>query len=192
MTDHDGRWAGRNTDKDKLRHEVWRALETMGTAVGDPWSAIPDFVGSRDAARRLTALPFWERARVVKANPDRAQGWVRLLALQAGKVVYTPVPELVAEFPFLRLDPEALTRAGVAFEDVMFSDGALAHGERVDFTEMTPMDICVVGSVAVAEDGGRTGKGAGFADLDVRLRNPYDESVEAQTRRAYLLARKPA
>jgi len=163
------RWAGRNATKDNLRHEIWGQLETTGNAVGKPWSAIPDFVGAQDAAHRLTQLDFWQAAQVVKSNPDRAQAWVRLFALKAGKTVYTPVPELTEDFPFLLLQPEKLIEKGITFDQVMYSEGAMAHGQRVEFTEMEPMDVCVVGSVAVSTAGGRTGKGAGFADLEMGI-----------------------
>ena len=163
------RWAGRHGAKDQLRQAIWRQLEESGAGIPPLWSAIPDFVGANIAAERLAELPFWQRARVIKSNPDRGQAWVRLRALQDGKRVYTPVPELVAEFPFLLLDPERLAGRGVSFEAVMYSDGALAHGERVAFEAMEPMDVCVVGCVAVSETGGRTGKGAGFADLEMGI-----------------------
>jgi 5-formyltetrahydrofolate cyclo-ligase len=45
----------------------------------------------------------------------------------------------------------------------------LKHGERVQFTEMLPMEVLVVGCVAASENGGRTGKGAGFADLELGI-----------------------
>ncbi|MAD91963.1 MAG: 5-formyltetrahydrofolate cyclo-ligase [Gammaproteobacteria bacterium] len=161
------RWGGRNSLKDTLRNEIWKKLESSGAAIGNPWSKIPNFDGSQEAALRLTELDFWQSARVVKSNPDSAQAWVRLYALQAGKMVFTPVPELTKDFPFLLLDPEDLSRKGIAFEQVMYSDGAVLHGQRVDFNQMEPMDICVVGSVAASIDGGRTGKGGGFADLEM-------------------------
>ena len=161
------RWSGRNSLKDNLRNKVWEQLEQSGTAIGDPWSKIPNFKGAKEAALRLTELDFWKPARVVKSNPDSAQAWVRFYALQAGKKVFTPVPELTKDFPFLLLDPEILLENGIAFEEVMYSDGALLHGQRVNFKQMDPMDICVVGSVAVSKDGGRTGKGGGFADLEM-------------------------
>ena len=45
-----GRWAGRNPDKDVIRHEVWTGLERDGIAVGPAWSMIPNFVGADVAA----------------------------------------------------------------------------------------------------------------------------------------------
>ena len=42
----------------------------------------------------------------------------------------------------------------------------MEHGEPVGFEDMPRLDFCVVGCVAVTRRGGRTGKGAGFADLE--------------------------
>jgi len=39
----------------------------------------------------------------------------------------------------------------------------------MEFRQMKPMDVIVVGSVAVSRAGGRTGKGAGFADLELGI-----------------------
>ncbi len=169
MTIQQERWKGRNTKKDELRSRVWQQLQDTRAAVGNPWSTIPDYVGAELAAEQLTKLDAWQQARIVKCNPDRAQAWVRLKALEQGKCVYTPIPELVKEFPFLFLDPSKLEQEGIDFKNVMYSEGALQYGEKVDFEDMQVMDICVVGCVAVTESGGRTGKGAGFADLEMGI-----------------------
>ena len=42
----------------------------------------------------------------------------------------------------------------------------MQHGEPIAFEDMPALDFCVVGCVAVTRRGGRTGKGAGFADLE--------------------------
>jgi 5-formyltetrahydrofolate cyclo-ligase len=163
------RWQGRNSQKDTLRAEIWSALEAGHANIGDAWSHIPNYVGAEQAADRLAALPFWEQARVVKSNPDAAQSPVRLRALQSGKILYTPVPELTQNFPFVRLDPAELTRRGVPLEEAAPISGALQHGQKVRFEEMEPMDVLVVGCVAVTRSGGRTGKGGGFADLELGI-----------------------
>ncbi|MEE4110853.1 MAG: 5-formyltetrahydrofolate cyclo-ligase [Halieaceae bacterium] len=173
MSERVERWKGRHRGKDALRHDIWAQLENSGAAVTNPWSTIPNFVGAAEAARRLTSLPSWDAARVVKCNPDAAQAPLRLLALQAGKRVYTPVPELVADFPYLLLDPDELCSRGIAFEDVMYSDGAMRHGKRCSFADVEALDFFVVGCVAVTRGGGRTGKGAGFADLEMGLFRHY-------------------
>jgi 5-formyltetrahydrofolate cyclo-ligase len=169
MTDLHARWEGRNSQKDALRAEVWSALEAGGASIGPAWSHIPNYQGAEAAADRLAALPFWEAARVVKSNPDAPQAPVRLKALQAGKILYTPVPELTQDFPFVRLDPAELRRRGIPLEEAAPISGALAHGQRVRFEDMEPMDVLVVGCVAVTRAGGRTGKGGGFADLELGI-----------------------
>ena len=45
----------------------------------------------------------------------------------------------------------------------------MRHGRLVALAEMTPIDLVIVGCVAVSRDGGRTGKGAGFADLELGI-----------------------
>jgi 5-formyltetrahydrofolate cyclo-ligase len=169
QNDAQPRWEGRNSEKDRLRAEVWEALETNGAAIGSVGSRIPHFVGAEQAAERLAALPIWRNARVVKSNPDRPQIPVRLRALQDGKLLYMPVPELSADYPFVELDPTLLAEHGIPLEEAAVASGALAHGRRVQFEEMQPFDLVVVGCVAVTRQGGRTGKGGGFADLELGI-----------------------
>ena len=101
----DARWAGRNSDKDSLRSEIWGRLESTAVNVGPAWSRIPNFAGADLAAWNLARVPAWRAARIVKCNPDPPQIPVRLRALYDGKIVYAPVPELTRGFPFVRLDP---------------------------------------------------------------------------------------
>lgn len=164
-----GRWKGRNPNKDALRARIWSKLEKRGIAIGSPYSRIPNFVGAEQAAARLAELPIWREARVVKCNPDPPQIPVRLRALQDGKLLYAPVPELVKDFPFVELDPADLKRRGIPFERVAPSEGFLKYGRKVQFEEMQPFDLVVVGCVAVTRKGGRTGKGGGFADLELGI-----------------------
>ena len=165
----DGRWAGRNTDKDRLRNRIWQALVDGGVNVGPVHSRIPNFAGADLAAWHLAQTPAWAAARVVKSNPDPAQIPVRLRALHEGKIVYTPVPELTRGFPYVKLDPAVLAAKGVEFETAATAQGFLAHGEPIEFEQMETIDFAVVGSVAVSRGGGRTGKGAGFADLETGI-----------------------
>jgi 5-formyltetrahydrofolate cyclo-ligase len=169
MPEPQGRWAGRNPGKDIVRHDIWRALEEANVAVGPAWSMIPNFAGADVAAWRLGHLPAWKAARTVKTNPDHAQTPIRIRALYEGRTVYTPVPYLTKEFPYLRLDPEKLAERGISFELAATPQGFMEHGESLEFEEIEPLDFCVVGSVAVSRAGGRTGKGAGFADLETGI-----------------------
>lgn len=164
-----GRWAGRDENKDAVRSSVWSALDEGGMAMGPTWSNIPNFIGADMAAWRLAQTEAWKRAKTVKCNPDPPQIPVRLRALYEGKTLYAPVPYLTKDFPYLRIDPRKLMEKGVSFELAATSEGYMMHGERIGFEEVEPLDFCVVGSVAVSREGGRTGKGAGFADLETGI-----------------------
>ncbi len=59
-----------------------------------------------------------------------------------------------------------LAAKGVDFETAATSQGFLQYGEPIGFVDMPKLDFCVVGCVAVTRAGRRTGKGAGFADLE--------------------------
>lgn len=171
----DARWSGRNLDKDRIRQLVWSDLETSGTSIGPARSCIPNFAGADLAARNLARLPQWQAARLVKCNPDPPQIPVRLRALYEGKIVYAPVPELLKPFPFVRLDPEKLAGKGIQFELAATSQGFVEHGDPVEFEDMEPLDFVVVGCVAVSRAGARTGKGGGFADLELGIFRELDK-----------------
>lgn len=169
MSEEKGRWAGRDTVKDVVREDVWRALSRDGYAVGPSWSNIPNFVGADAAAWHLAQTPEWKAATTVKCNPDPPQIPVRLRALYDGKLLFAPVPYLTKSFPYVRIDPRKLKAKGVDFETAATAQGYLLHGEAIEFEEVAPLDFCIVGSVAVTRSGGRTGKGAGFADLETGI-----------------------
>jgi 5-formyltetrahydrofolate cyclo-ligase len=160
------RWAGRNSGKDVARADIWGALVDNGVNIGPSFDRIPNFVGADTAAKRLSDLDEWKRARVVKCNPDPPQIPIRLRALYDGKLLFAPVPYLTKGFPYLRIDPEKLAAKGVDFETAATAQGFLQHGEPIGFEDMPKLDFCIVGCVAVSRIGGRTGKGAGFADLE--------------------------
>jgi 5-formyltetrahydrofolate cyclo-ligase len=165
----ESKWAGRHTGKDQLRHDIWTGLLNSGDAIGDPFGGISNFVGADKAAARLAELAIWKRARVVKANPDAPQAHVRLRALQDGKMVYMAVPRLAEDKCFIELTAEDLVKRGIALEDAAQWQTAVEIGKRVGFEEMNKIDLAVTGCVAVTRAGGRTGKGAGFADLEFAM-----------------------
>lgn len=162
-------WSGRDPDKDALRSGIWQKLMAYGAAVTDPVGHIPNFVGAEEAAARLAELSIWRQAQVLKCNPDSPQIPVRRRALEEGKLVYMAVPRLVDERCFVELDPAQLAARGVAPAEAAPWRGALQHGRLVAFEEMRPIDLVISGCVAVSRSGGRTGKGAGFADLELGM-----------------------
>jgi 5-formyltetrahydrofolate cyclo-ligase len=169
--EHD--WHGRNPSKDALRDQIWALLKREGVAPIEPFGHIPSFVGAEQAAEQLAELPIWRQARVIKCNPDTAQIAVRLRALQDGKRMYMAVPQLRTERCFVELTADDLHRRGIDLAAAATASGALEHGRPVAFEEMQPIDLVVTGCVAVARDGGRTGKGAGFADLELGMLRQY-------------------
>jgi 5-formyltetrahydrofolate cyclo-ligase len=153
--------------KAALREEVWSAMRAAKVA-RFPGAAgrIPNFTGAEAAAQRLRALPAWEAAATVKANPDSAQLPVRQRALEDGKTVYMAVPRLAGREPFFALDPDHLEQSPRQAASI---SGASRSARRVMLDELAPVELVVMGCVAVGEDGARLGKGGGFADLEYAL-----------------------
>ncbi|MEM0981778.1 MAG: 5-formyltetrahydrofolate cyclo-ligase [Cyanobacteria bacterium P01_H01_bin.58] len=161
-------WSGRNGDKDALRHEIWETLKAYQATKRDPVGHIPNFIGGELAAERLATLDIWQQAKVIKCNPDSPQKPVRLQALREGKLLYMAVPRLARQKCFVALHRSTLAE-GISLEKAANMRDALIHGTLVAFADMQPIDLVIVGCVAVAPTGGRTGKGAGFADLELAM-----------------------
>ena len=175
---HDDNWVGRNPEKDKLRNSVWTALKENGVAVGDPFHAIPDFKGSEKAAALLTSLDEWKKAKVMMACPDPPQIPVRLNALKDGMTVYMAIPKLVDEKCFVELTAKKILEQNASLEEAATWQGAMKYGKPVTFEEMLEVDITITGCVAVTRSGGRTGKGAGFADLEYSLMRKFNKITD--------------
>lgn len=162
-------WSGYHPDKDNLRADIWSLLKAQGVAIGDPFGHIPNFVGAQQAAERLVSLPIWQRAKAIKCNPDSPQVPVRLRALQDGKHLYMAVPRLTSTRCFVELTAENLQQRNIPLEDAAIARKALTYGRLVSFDQMQAINLVMVGCVAVTCNGGRTGKGAGFADLELAM-----------------------
>jgi 5-formyltetrahydrofolate cyclo-ligase len=152
--------------KQAIRERVWSRLEAARVVEHSVFGYIPKFFGAEQAAERLATLPAWKTARVIKAVPDWAQLPVRIRALNDGKLVYMAAPKLATERPFYVLDPDALL---VPASQAAEPEVAARMASTVDIGQMRPIDLVVVGSVAVNNRGARLGKGAGYADLEVGL-----------------------
>ncbi|MGV9423844.1 5-formyltetrahydrofolate cyclo-ligase [Streptomyces sp. NPDC003656] len=153
--------------KQAVRTQIWDAL-TSANAVHDTsvHGRIPNFKGAQAAAARLVTLPEWQRAAIVKAVPDKAQLPVRARALEEGKTVYMAMPKLASVKPFHLLDPATLTVPPV---EAASSRTASTIAPTVDVGSLRPLDLIVLGSVAVNRDGACIGKGAGYADIEFAL-----------------------
>jgi 5-formyltetrahydrofolate cyclo-ligase len=156
-----------------LREEVWAALDIPGVSrFPGPDGRIPNFVGAEAAAERLRAVQQWRSSTTVKANPDSPQLPVRQRALEDGKTVFMAVPRLAGQAPFFRLDAAGLP---VTPRQAASIKGAARYGELVSLDQLEPVDLAVVGCVAVSTDGARLGKGGGFSDLEYGL--AYDAGL---------------
>jgi 5-formyltetrahydrofolate cyclo-ligase len=155
-----------DTRKQMIRERIWALLEAEHAVPLGVHGRIPAFHGADQAANRLAQLPVWQRAKVIKAVPDRAQLPVRERALAEGKIVYMAVPKLAETQPFYLLDPTALT---VTPGQAATKSGAARAGRNVGVEDLRPVDLIVCGSVAVNRRGARLGKGAGYSDIEVAL-----------------------
>jgi 5-formyltetrahydrofolate cyclo-ligase len=168
---HHDRDAGGPADvlaaKAALRQEVWSAMRAARVArFPGAEGRIPNFTGAEAAAGRLRGTDAWQAARTLKANPDSAQLPVRQRALEDAKTVYMAVPRLAEPEPFFALDPDHLSEPPRKAASI---SGAARSARRVTLAELSPVDLVVMGCVAVSEDGARLGKGGGFADLEFAL-----------------------
>lgn len=153
--------------KAAVRRERRQALKDAGAArFPGTRGRIPNFTGAERAAERAASLPQWQRAEVVKANPDAPQWPVRTRAVAEGKRLYMAVPRLADEAPFLLLEAE---RLAVAPRKATSLKGSAQHARPVAPAEMDHVDLIVCGSVAVDRDGRRVGKGGGYSDLEFGL-----------------------
>jgi 5-formyltetrahydrofolate cyclo-ligase len=150
--------------KADLRQRVWQTLERAGVArFPGAVGRVPNFVGAEQAASLLREMAVWRRALVVKVNADAPQLAVRRLALAEGKILYLAVPQLRSEKCFLEIDPQRVGKRAALAASLA---GACRFGRPVSPREMRPVDLVVCGSVAVARDGARVGKGGGYCDLE--------------------------
>ena len=156
------------SDKQPLRERVWGRIDADPAVRRAPGAVgrIPNYVGAEEAARRLAEQPEWQRARVLKMNPDSPQLWLRARAIEQGKLVYMAVPKLTQGLPFIALERSKLE---VSALDAASIDGAARHGEPVALEQMLAIDLIVCGSVAVNGEGVRIGKGGGYADIEYAL-----------------------
>lgn len=153
--------------KAELRSEVWSAMEEASVdRFPGAQGRIPNFVGAEDAAELLRGTDEWAGADTLKANPDSPQWPVRQRALEDGKVVYMAVPRLAGPEPFLLLDPERVQDSPRKASSIK---GAARSARKVAVDALDPVELVVVGCVAVDERGARLGKGGGFSDLELAL-----------------------
>lgn len=167
-------WSNYHGQKEHLRQTIWTTLQALNAVHSPCHGHIPNFIGAELAAQQLTQLAIWHNAQVIKCNPDQAQLPVRAAALAAGKTLYMAVPRLVEDHCFVALHREWLPGSNPDFMAIAQAKTMLQLARPVRFSAMEPIDLVVVGCVAATPTGGRTGKGAGFADLELAMLQHFD------------------
>lgn len=146
-------------DKQRLREEIWHLLMDRGLTSEITRPRIPKFKGELKAAMLLKNTPEWADSKVIFSSPDSAQLKVREYALRDGKELIMASPKLKNGYLcILPDDASGQSRAATI-------KGAFKIGERL--LEFPRVDIVVEGSVAVDLNGGRLGKGGGYADQEI-------------------------
>jgi 5-formyltetrahydrofolate cyclo-ligase len=167
--------------KQELREEIWKRMEELRVAsFPGAFGRIPNFIGAEKAASMLAQFEEWRRASVIKVNPDSPQAPVRRLALQNNIIVIMPTPRLRGGF--LLLDPGRMNPKDYGFASTI--KGALIIGKIIKPTDLPRIDLVVVGSVAVNEQGERIGKGGGYSEIEwavVRELGKVDENTPIVT-----------
>jgi len=128
---------------------------------------IPNFKGAERAARLLSTLSEWQRAKSIKANPDSPQRLVRHLALSSEKTVFMAVPRLREKKCFIELDHSKISSR--KFHEASSIKGTFRYGMAVHPGEIPQIDLIAAGSVAVNRRGIRIGKGGGYSDLEYAI-----------------------
>jgi len=135
---------------------------------------IPNFVGAEKAALMLTQLKEWRKAQVVKVNPDSPQAPVRKLVLFNNMVLIMPTPRL--RNGFLLLEPSKIDKKDYGFASTI--KGAFVYGKEIKPIDLPKIDLVVVGSVVVNEQGERIGKGGGYSELEWAIAREFGKVDE--------------
>jgi len=151
------------TKKQKLRERIWKMLEEKRVArfplpLKD---RIPNFEGSEKAAKLLTTLPEWKKAKIIFSNPDAAQRPVRELALKEGKILIMATPKL--KKGYLIIDPNKIKGKEKEASTIA---GAFKYGKPIE--DLPKPGLIVTGCVGVDKEGWRLGKGGGYGDKEIK------------------------
>lgn len=153
--------------KDEIRQSVWKRLtdEKNGRFPFPLINRIPNFKGAEKAAAHITTLPEYKLAKVIKVNPDSPQLPLRKQILLDGKTLLVPTPRLKAGFIVVKPEwvPAGEERRAASLSHMK------SYGKEIPLTEIPKIDLMVVGSVAIHQDGRRIGKGEGYADREYAI-----------------------
>ncbi|MCK4413868.1 MAG: hypothetical protein KAY32_10005 [Candidatus Eisenbacteria sp.] len=151
--------------KAQIRQRVWERLTREGVALfPGAYGRTPRFRGQDRGIALLRDLPVWHAARRILVQPDLGLEQVRRQVLADGRTLI--VPDLSRTEPgwILEVAPgEPLPAFGLGVPGRAAKETAAQHYLRGSAT--APVDLLIVGAVAVDRRGTRIGRGLGSADL---------------------------
>jgi 5-formyltetrahydrofolate cyclo-ligase len=158
--------------KKKIRETIWNLMEEKNIASfpRPVFGRIPNFKGAEKAAKLLLNCDFFNKAEVVKVNPDSPQQPVRELVLINGKKLIMPTPRI--KEGFILLEPSNISPK--FYKKASTIRGAFEFGRKVHPKDLPNIDLIVLGAVAVSvKNGARIGKGEGYGELEYGILIEY-------------------
>ncbi|WP_026673223.1 5-formyltetrahydrofolate cyclo-ligase [Alkalihalobacterium bogoriense] len=147
-----------------VREEVWEKMmkEKVARFPFPIKGRIPNFKGAEKATAHLIQHDLYKQAKVIKVNPDSPQLPLRAQILKDNKILLVPTPRLKAGFIQVKPEwvPSGEEKKAASLKHI------LSYGKEIPLHEIPPIDLMVMGSVAIHPDGRRLGKGEGFADRE--------------------------
>src|ERR1700746_687223 len=132
------------TSKEEIRGKIGSRLQQKKVSrFPGAKGRIPNFIGAEACAQIVSQIQFWQKAKVLKVNPDSPQRAIRQKALEEGKVIYMAVPRLRSDNPFIELDPKRLKCSAHVASSIK---GAAKFGRPVNLKEVRKIDLIVCGS----------------------------------------------
>lgn len=148
--------------KQELRQAVWTYMEDHNlVAFPRPcFGRIPNFVGSRAAAKRMKTLMEWKEAGLIFSAPDSSLQPARYEALKDGKALLVAAPKMKGFYLLRGIPPKKATEASRI-------KGFSRFGRPVKLKpHLGKIDLFLTGAVAVDKKGNRIGKGTGYGDRE--------------------------
>ncbi|KAM4602754.1 methenyltetrahydrofolate synthase domain-containing protein [Polymixia lowei] len=149
-----------------IRQKVWDYIEENNLAnfPRPVHNRIPNFKGAFSACSRVSELQAFTQTAEVKVDPDKPLERARLEVLQARKTLLVPTPRLRTGLFNKISPPQDASRQQLHVCST--SQGVKEFSEPVGLDAEVKVELLVVGSVAVSEQGCRVGKGEGYADME--------------------------
>lgn len=155
------------------RQDAWMAMRNRSQETSGPTNhinrKIPYFPEADVCAERLKNTIEFLNTKTIKVNIDLAQEAVKLQALKAGKTLFV-APSQKSDYLYAKIKPCDVDEVPLAQQKriVKMLAGEETY-EELGIEHAEPLDMIVVGCVAVTESGQRIGKGNGYVDLEIGI-----------------------